>query len=56
MFSFMLIDPEQVRNQVNYALRVSFTDFVLSLLQIHTRSSSIAKRISYEIRFQMFFS
>jgi hypothetical protein len=30
MFSFMLIDPEQVRNQVNYALRLSFIDFHFS--------------------------
>jgi len=26
----MLIDPEQVRNQVNYALRLSFIDFHFS--------------------------
>jgi hypothetical protein len=64
MFSFMLIDPEQVRNQVNYALRLSFIDFIFffatrtrtntrregnKILRIHTR-------IHDEIRFQMFFS
>ena len=64
MFSFMLIDPEQVRNQVNYALRLSFIDFIFffatrtrtntrreanKILRIHTR-------VQDEIRFQMFFS
>ena len=44
----MLIDPEQVRNQVNYALRLSFIDFHFSSsTQIRATTNAYIPRAYY---------